>query len=80
MGLLSEVPCFCRRVVYQGELGEGAYKVCRSNERATGEDFLREADGETQSDHAMFLGILRVKQRNHRATPPEGRFTVFANV
>lgn len=52
----SEMPCFLGWVVYQGELGERAYEVGRSNERATRLNLLRESDSEAQSDHAMLLG------------------------
>ena len=73
----SKVPRFSSRVVYQRELGERAYKVCSGNERATGKNFLREADSETQSDHAMFF-CLAVKEAYRRATPPEARCAVVA--
>lgn len=52
----SEVPCFLGWVVYQGELGERAYKVSRSNERAARHNLLGKSDSEAQSDHAMLLG------------------------
>ena len=58
----SKVPCLSRGIVDDRELGERAYEVCRGDERAARKDFLREAYGEAETDHAVLLRILGVEQ------------------
>ncbi len=60
--LLSESPLFGVGVVDYRELGEGACEVGGGDEGATREHLLCEADGETQSDHAVLLRVLGVEQ------------------
>ena len=55
------MPCLFRGIVDDRELGERAYEVSRGDERAARQDFLGEADGEAQSDHAVLLRVLGVE-------------------
>ena len=69
--LLPKSPLLGSGVVNYRELGERACEVGGGDKGASGEHLLCKADGETQSDHAVLLRVLGVKQGDCRAAPAD---------